>query len=374
MTRESDCFGVAAVFVEVVELLSESAAERGVAGEEHRDDVGGDVHAACGIDARSEAEGDVSAGDRAGAIELGEVHQRVQAGLRGAAEFTEADGDDDAVFAGEGDTVGDGSDAEELKEGWEGLGAKSFLVFGGLGGGFEQGLREFEGHAGAAEGLGGIGIAGLVGVEDGDGAGESVGIVGQMVVGDDEVEAEGLGVLGFGESAHSGIHTDDEADAGGGGIGKNVLLDAVAFAEAVRDVIAGVGGLVFWGNASVRSEPRVLEENGGNGAVDVVVAVDEDRFGVGKGGLNAGDGGVHAEHEAGIVQMVEGGGEIFGCERRCVDAAGESAELRDGDRNRGFAGEALRGGGITGAHAPFAGGNDPLASRRTIRLCRHRRR
>ncbi len=45
-----------------------------------------------------------------------------------------------------------------------------------------------------------------------------------------------------------------------------------------------------------------LEEDGGGGAVDVVVAVDEDGFGGADGLLDAGYGDVHAEHEHGVVE------------------------------------------------------------------------
>ena len=46
-------------------------------------------------------------------------------------------------------------------------------VFGWTGGrGFEQGLREFEADGGAAKLFEGVGAAGLVGVEDGEGVRE----------------------------------------------------------------------------------------------------------------------------------------------------------------------------------------------------------
>ena len=47
-----------------------------------------------------------------------------------------------------------------------------------------------------------------------------VGAVGEVVVGDDEVEAEGAGFGGCGEGADAGVDGDDEADAGGGGFGE----------------------------------------------------------------------------------------------------------------------------------------------------------
>ena len=66
-----------------------------------------------------------------------------------------------------------------------------------------------------------------------------------------------------------------------------------------------VAGVVFGGDALDGG----FEEDGGGGAVDVVVAVDEDRFAGADGALDAGDGDIHAEHEHRIEEMVEGWGE-----------------------------------------------------------------
>ncbi len=91
-----------------------------------------------------------------------------------------------------------------------------FGVFGGLGGGEQERVGEFEGDGCAAEGFEGVGAVCLGGIEDGDGFGDADGDVGKVVVGDDEVEAEGFGFVGSGEGADAGVDADDEADAGGG--------------------------------------------------------------------------------------------------------------------------------------------------------------
>jgi hypothetical protein len=44
-----------------------------------------------------------------------------------------------------------------------------------------------------------------------------------------------------------------------------------------------------------------LEQHDGGGAVDVVVAVEQDGFAAGDGQFEAVDGGGHAEHQEGIV-------------------------------------------------------------------------
>ena len=73
-------FGFAAFAIEAFELVGEFGGAGGVAGAEELDDVGGHVHAAGGVDARREAEGDVEAGERLGCgIELGGGEERAQA-------------------------------------------------------------------------------------------------------------------------------------------------------------------------------------------------------------------------------------------------------------------------------------------------------
>ncbi len=123
-----------------------------------------------------------------------------------------------------------------------------------------------------------------------------------MVVGDNEIHPKGFCFFGCGEGADAGVNTDDEADTGGGGLSEDAGLHAVAFAQAVGDVVGDDGGFVFGGDPLDGS----LEEDGGGGAVDVVIAVDEDWFGGPDRPLDAGYGQVHAEHEHGVVEIVDG--------------------------------------------------------------------
>ena len=56
-------------------------------------------------------------------------------------------------------------------------------------------MGEFEGYGCSAEIFVGVGAVVLGGVDDGEGVGDAEGFVGEMVVGDDEVEAEGCGFV-----------------------------------------------------------------------------------------------------------------------------------------------------------------------------------
>jgi hypothetical protein len=349
-------FGGAAVVVEAVKFFGEGAGGGGVAREEELDDVAGDLHAAGGVEAGREAEADVGGGDGAGGVDAGELHERAETGLRGAAEFSEADVRDGAVFAGERDGVGDGGDGEELKEAREGFGAEAIELDITLrsvaSGAFEEGLCEFEGDGGSAEILAGVGAVGLVGVEHGEGVGDAVELVGEMVVGDDEVEGEARGLLGGGVSADAGVDGDDEADAFGCGVGYAGFAHAVAFADAVRNVITDVGCDGEGGGGALDGG---LEENGGDGAVDVVVAVDKDGLAREQGAADAVDGGAHAVHRVGVVEVGELGREEAARGGDVSVAAGDE-QARDGLGEREFAGEGFRGGGGCSGRLPSSVG------------------
>ena len=164
----------------------------------------------------------------------------------------------------------------------------------------------------------------------------------QMVVGDDEVEAEAARGFSFSEGAHAGVDGDDEADTVGVSRFKNARLHAVAFAEAMGDVKAGFTAEHFDGG---------FEQDDGDGAIDVVVAVEENGLAGGDGALEAIDGGGHAEHEEGIVEVRDFGIEEDvggGCSG---DAAGDEEFGEDLGKARFFC-EGLGGGVIDSSEGP----------------------
>ena len=114
--------------IEAVEFFGQGAGAGGVAGEEHLDDVAGDVHAAGGVDARGDAEAYFGGGGRAVERDLGDLHQGAQAGLDGIAQLAQAESGDGAIFAGERDGVGDGGDGYQLEEGGEEVGVEAGAV------------------------------------------------------------------------------------------------------------------------------------------------------------------------------------------------------------------------------------------------------
>ncbi len=322
-------FGFAAVEVELLELGGELAGAGGVAGGEELDDFCCDVHAAGGVDAGAETEAEIVAGDfLAGGIELGDGHEGAKAGPGGFAELANASGGEDAILSAEGDGVGDGSDGDHFEKGREDFAAGAGFVLA-----FEESLCELEGDGCAAEGFFRVGAAGLVGIEDGECVGDGVAGFGQVMVGDDEVEAKAACGVGFSKGAHAGVDGDDKADAGEGFFFEDGGLEAVALFEAVGNVEVNDGAVGAGGHLN-----GGFEQDYRSGAIDVVVAIEEDGFVLGDGVFEACDGAAHAEHEKWVVEVVDGGIEELEGGFRGVDAAGDE-QFCEGVRNAGLGGE-----------------------------------
>ena len=82
-----------------------------VARGEKLDDFGGDIHAAGGVDARRQAEGDVEAGELFGCgIERGGGKERAETGAHGTAQLAQTNRRDGTIFAAQRNGVGDGGD------------------------------------------------------------------------------------------------------------------------------------------------------------------------------------------------------------------------------------------------------------------------
>ena len=287
---------VAALAVEAIELGGKIGSAMGVARGEKLDDVGGDVHAAGGVDARGEAEGDVEAGELLrGGVECGGGEERAETCANGTAQLAQAEGGDGTIFAAEGNGVGDGSDGRHLEK------TRQRLLAGADGiAALEQRLRELERDGGAAEGFLRVGAAGLIGIEDSERGGNGVvdgatphgrrpvwpkwrpGSGRQVMVGDDEVEAEAARGFRFSEGPHAGIDGDNDADALGVGRFQHARLHAVAFAQAMGNMEAHLAAEHFDGG---------FEQDDGYGSVHVVVAVEKYRLVRGDGAFKALDGG-----------------------------------------------------------------------------------
>jgi hypothetical protein len=157
--------------------------------------------------------------------------------------------------------VSDGGDGGHLEKAGEG-----FFAGAGRIAAFEDGLGQLEGDGRSAERFFRIRAAGLVGVEDGQRMGHGVVGLGEVMVGDDEVEAQLLRGFSFGEGPHAGIDRDDQANTFSVGRFKDVGLQSVALAKTVGHMKASLAAEHLDGG---------FEQDNGSGAVHVVVAVEQ---------------------------------------------------------------------------------------------------
>src|SRR4029077_15477259 len=126
----------------------------------------------------------------------------------------------------------------------------------------------FEGNARATELLVGIIATLLIGIDDSQSVGNPVG-AGEVMVGNDQVDAEAFRGLRGRERADAHIDADDQANSCDRGSFDDVVAHVGAFANAVGNVEVGGASAEF--NRSFQNDDR-------HGAVDVIVAVNENRF------------------------------------------------------------------------------------------------
>ena len=100
-------------------------------------------------------------------------------------------------------------------------------------------------------------------------------------------------------SSNAGIHADDQCDAHGRGALDHIGAHAVAVLQTMRNMKAGFTAGHLDG---------FLQNDDGDCAVHVVVAVDQNLFFGLDGGFDARDGVAHAGEQERIVQMCRGRG------------------------------------------------------------------
>ena len=335
---ERACLGGAAFLIEAIELPGQLSRAGRVACKQQLDHVVRYVHASGGVDARRDAEANLGRGRRAVQRNLRQLHQRAQAGLHGIGKRGKTQSRNRPVFADERNGVrnrGNGHQLEERGEQYTASArAEGGRVRGERCGGVEQRLRQLECDGGPAQVLVGIGAAGLRGIDNSQRVGNRR-AVGRVVVGDDEVERKRARLDRLGNGADSGVNADHQAHAGRSRFAEDCVLHSVSLADAMRQVIGDLHGLLRFDGQPDSLDGR-LQQGGRRGAVHVVVAVDQNRLGVANCVQNSLDGGVHAYHLRGVAggvveQRFQRGVEKGLGRGRRVDAARDK-NLRDGRR------------------------------------------
>src|SRR5262249_12918025 len=137
-------------------------------------------------------------------------------------------------------------------------------------------------------------------VDQGEGVGQMGGVE-LVVVGDDQVNAGVTGNFGRFDARDPAIHGDDQrllAVGRGTQVGDRLVVEPVSLLDAVRDVAADVGA---------QGLEHVPQDGAGGNAVDVVVAVDDDRLALADGQGEAVGGADQPGNEARVMQVGEPG-------------------------------------------------------------------
>src|ERR1700682_1345017 len=107
-------------------------------------------------------------------------------------------------------------------------------------------------------------------------------------MGDDQLPPQPTSRLRRIESAYPGIDTDDETNASSGGALDDIILHAITFANTMRNMEVGSTAAEFDGG---------LENDNRCGAVNIVVAVNQDAFFALNGRFQSINCGLHAGHQ-----------------------------------------------------------------------------
>ena len=213
--------------------------------------------------------------------ETGFLNQGFQSGAGIALQLFNAFFDDIAVFPHQGHHVRDGADGDQVRVAVQ----------------YPSGValhraEQLEGHADACQIVARIGAVGALGVHDCNGGGQRFPAL--VVVGDDHVDAEAVGIGSFLHGRYTAVDGDDQADPHpvqrihGGGV------DAVAFLHAVGDVEL---------TRDAAPAQIICHHAGAGDPVHVIIAVDRDMFSVRDGALQTRHRRREIRQQQGIAQQ-----------------------------------------------------------------------
>lgn len=115
-----------------------------------------------------------------------------------------------------------------------------------------------------------------------------------VVVGDDHVQADVVGVLHLKHRANAAVDGDDQVSAFGFQLGQGLDVQAVPFIDAVGDVRP------YQIPVYPQAAQRLRQQHSAGHAVGIKITVDDDRFFVINRLFNAGNGFVHVWQQKGI--------------------------------------------------------------------------
>ena len=231
---------------------------------------GGVVHAARRIEPRRQAVADGVRRDRPACVAAA-FQQRLQAGAHGLLQQSEAFPHQDAVFPHQRHHVGYRAEGRQFAVHFQ-----QFLRRAA----FQRGA-ELESHPGAAQALERAGVVGAARVHHGHRLGQRR--AGQVMVGNDQVQAQFPGASGLLHSGNAVVHGNDQREALGRQIfqcGAGQPVPAAACGQLAAHMRAQAG-------------QAFIQDSGGADPVHIIVAVDHDGFFLFDGLPDAGHRPVH---------------------------------------------------------------------------------
>ena len=183
----------------------------------------------------------------------------------------------DAVFLNHRHQVGSyrhGTEVEKRRE----FGERNAIVFSPT-------LHEFKAHAAAAEMLKGIAVVGAFGIEDGHCRWHC--LVGHMVVANDEIDAQLLGVGNFVDGLDAAVQNDDELHA-------RLPCILNAFAAHPVALVVAVGNVVI--DIRIEQAQEFIDQGHRRAAIHIIIAINHDTLLTPHGVVEPIDGHVHIFH------------------------------------------------------------------------------
>ena len=262
---------------------------------------------------------------------LGDADQRTDAGTALApADARQALGDEDAVVVLQRHHVGHRAQRHQIQQaGQVGLIDAAFGEPARLAQPRAQGQHDVEDHPHAGRALGGEGIAGPVGIDDG--VRRWQGLAGQVVVGDQHAHAQRPGRRHAVEAGDAVVHRDQQIGLARRSHGDDLRRQSVAVFEAVGHQIVHL--------RRPHGAQRPHPQRRAGGAVGIEIADDEDALPFAQGLRQQVDGGIDAEQPIKGQQFRQRTVQFVG---RCDTARGVDARQQGGQ----LAGQTGGNGGI----------------------------
>ena len=167
-------------------------------------------------------------------------------------------------------------------------------------GGLEKGLNQFEDHSYRSQILVRVSALLTEGIQNGIGIG--IGAIGNMMIGDDQVESQLTGHIRCLKGPDPVIDSDDQTIPILRSLFQCILLNAVSFFQSPGHVKTDRGTQHFQGP---------LQDYGGGNAVDIIVPINQYLLSQVPGLKNTTDDTIHIFHQVGIMKVFQAGLEKF---------------------------------------------------------------